>query len=192
MNVLIVYAHPNPRSFNHAILEVADHELKAGGHAVRVRDLYAERFDPVLSASDLDPELLGGISPEVQREQDALAWAEALIVIYPLWWFDRPAILKGWFDRVFTNGFAFRYTEQGPVGLLKCRKALVFVTTGGSEEDLEHIARRDRVVGATTDGSLAFCGIPEVVDKVFYGVPLVNDVARARMLDEVRHLIGAL
>ena len=113
MNVLVVYAHPNPESFNKSILELVQAEFANRGDDVRVRDLYTEKFDPVLDESQLVLQTGGGIPADIKCEQDHVQWADAIVLIYPLWWFDRPAILKGWFDRVFTNGFAFRYDGEG-------------------------------------------------------------------------------
>lgn len=188
MNTLIVYAHPNPKSFNHAVLETVDEALRAQGHETRIRDLYALGFQPVLGEADLAPVEGGGAPPDVQREQQALSWADALVFIYPLWWFDRPAILKGWFDRVFTNGFAFRHTPSGYEGLLRPRKALVIVTTGGREVDFLRMGTRKQIVTPTTDGTLAFCGVTEITDKVLFGIPMAAPEQRQALLDEVRQL----
>ncbi len=193
MNVLVVYAHPNPESFNHAILQTLTHKLRTQGHEVRVRDLYADPFDPVLSAEDLGAAAAGRPLPEdVRREQEAVAWADVLVFVYPLWWFDRPAVLKGWFDRVFTNGFAFRFDEQGIEGLLKGKRAFVLVTAGGREQDFEAIGAREHLLHPTTEGTLRFCGIDDVIDLVFYGVPLASAEQRQAMLEQVKALASSL
>ena len=116
MNVLIVYAHPEPRSLNGALKDFAVARLEAAGHAVQVSDLYAmgwqavldagdslerearERFDP--SATSLRAFENGWQSVDIAGEQDKLRWADTLILQFPLWWFSMPAILKGWIDRV--------------------------------------------------------------------------------------------
>lgn len=188
MKVLIVYAHPNSSSFNRAVLEVVENGLRAAGHEIKVKDLYAEGFNPLLVAEDLMAVNQGDLPEDIQHEQQTLLWAEGLVFIYPLWWFDRPAILKGWFDRVFTHGFAFRYTDEGMEGLLQHGKALVVVTTGGSIEEFERIGAREHLVRPTTDGTLALCGVRDIVDKVLYSVPVVSDAARQEMLDEVHRL----
>ena len=188
MKVLIVYAHPNSSSFNRAILEVVENGLKAAGHEIKLKDLYAEGFNPLLGREDLAAENQRDLPADIQREQQTLLWAEGLVFIYPLWWFDRPAILKGWFDRVFTHGFAFRYADEGMEGLLNHGKALVVVTTGGSIEEFERIGAREHLVRPTTDGTLALCGVRDIVDKVLYSVPVVSDAARQKMLDEVHRL----
>lgn len=188
MRVLIVYAHPNPNSFNHAMLEACRTGLLAGGHEVRVKDLYAEDFDPVLRPADLAVLQTGVIPEKIRHEQTDLLWAEGLVFIYPLWWFDRPAILKGWFDHVLTNGTAFEYSQQGVKGLLRHQRALVLITAGGSEDyfrqtDAEHLIYRP-----VTDGTLAFCGISDVRHRIYYNVPSLSAAERAGILTEITAL----
>lgn len=187
MNVLIVYAHPNSASFNKAILEIVHDEFVRRGDDVRVRDLYAEQFNPVLNEKQLALQNEGKVPEDVAREQGHVAWADMLVLIYPLWWFDRPAILKGWFDKVFTNGFAFSFNDDHVQGLLTGKRAMVIVTTGGTEEDFGRDA--DQLTRSTTEGTLAFCGITEIIDRVFYSVPIIDDAARQSMLHEVKNLV---
>ena len=187
MNVLIVYAHPNPQSFNKSILEIVEAEFKRRGDEVRIRDLYVENFNPVLDETQLELHSQGGVPADVQRQQQDINWADTIAIIYPLWWFDRPAILKGWFDRVFTNGFAFSFDESGSKGLLTGKRAIVIVTAGGTREDFGKNA--DQLTRNTTEGTLAFCGIKDIVDRVFYSVPVVEDVERKKMLDEIKSLV---
>ena len=190
MKVLIVYAHPNPNSFNHAILEIVVETLRNNGHEPRIKDLYAENFNPLLDRDMLASMNQGVLPNDILHEQQDLRWAEGLIFIYPLWWFDRPAILKGWFDRVFTNGFAFKYTPEGLEGLLHHKKALVLVTTGGTVEESDSIGVRECLVRPTTDGTLAACGVKNIVDKVLYAVPVVSNQSRQEMLEDVRRLVA--
>ena len=191
MNVLVVYAHPNPKSFNHAILYEVRSGLTESGHNVKVKDLYAENPKTHLDAQDFG-QIMGGKVPEdILREQADIAWAEGLVFIYPIWWFSTPGILKGWVDRVFLNGFAFEFGPSGPVGLLKHRKALVLTTTGGEEAGYDAMEAKEMIVRPMTDGTLRFCGIPEVTAKNFYGVPSISDEARKAMLAEVRVLVKA-
>jgi NAD(P)H dehydrogenase (quinone) len=98
--------------------------------------------------------------------------------------------LKGWFDRVFTNGYAFSFDENGLQGLLKGKRAMVVVTAGGTKEDFGKNA--DQLTKSTTEGTLAFCGITDIVDRVFYSVTMVDDDARAAMLSECEQLVADL
>jgi putative NADPH-quinone reductase len=108
MRVLVLYAHPLPDSFHAALHRATLEGLRAGGHEPDDCDLYAEGFDPVLSAEERrdyhDPALNRRlVGPWVDRLQAA----EALVCVFPTWCFGPPAILKGFFDRVFLPGVSF-------------------------------------------------------------------------------------
>ncbi|ANY06595.1 NAD(P)H-dependent oxidoreductase [Pseudonocardia sp. HH130630-07] len=151
-SVLWVSAHPEPRSLTGSLRRAGVEHLRRGGHHVHESDLYAMNWDPVVRPGDGghttgdEPFRVGAdtrrayvedaLPPEIAREQAALRAADAVVLQFPLWWYGMPAILKGWFDRVFLNGFAFgtdprtgrrlRF-EQGPfVGT----RALVLTTLG--------------------------------------------------------------
>ncbi|MCA9774181.1 MAG: NAD(P)H-dependent oxidoreductase, partial [Myxococcales bacterium] len=133
MRILVVYAHPNPQSFNHAVKDAVLAEIGGAGHETDLLDLYAEGPKCVLDAEDFAALADGGPPEDVRAYQERILRAEALVFVYPIWWFDRPAILKGWFDRVFTRGFAFEYVDGAPRALLLGRRALVLTTAGGPE-----------------------------------------------------------
>jgi NAD(P)H dehydrogenase (quinone) len=158
MKVLLVFAHPEPRSLNGALRDVAVQELKAQGHEVRVTDLYADgwksqvdradfpllapdaRFKPAAASSEAFA--AGGLTADVRAEQEKLLWADVLILQFPLWWFTMPAILKGWVDRVYAYGFAYgvgehsdtRWGDRYGEGTLAGKRAMLIVTAGGWEE----------------------------------------------------------
>lgn len=139
MNVLVVYAHPEPEStvgrLRNAVLE----ELASLNHVVRQHDLYAEDFNPVMSAFErknhstaLAPKL--DLIPELRPYVENLLWCEALVLVYPTWWSGQPAIMKGWIDRVFVNEVAWTLPEDANrlKPLLTNIRRLVVVTTHGS------------------------------------------------------------
>ncbi|MFI0352025.1 NAD(P)H-dependent oxidoreductase [Actinomadura sp. 9N407] len=151
MNVLWVFAHPEPRSLNGALRSHGLSELAAAGHRIRESDLYAMGWNPVVGPGDFghDPRerllvgarsehahATGGLSADIRAEQDKIAWADAVVLQFPLWWHGMPAILKGWFDRVFVQGFAFGVTGPGGrtlrygEGDLAGKRALAVVTAG--------------------------------------------------------------
>ena len=98
MKHLIVYCHPNPESFNHAILTTLSKALREAGHELRVRDLYALGFDPVLTGSELASVQKGEIPDDVRAEQEHVSWAEVITFVFPLWWAGMPAMLKGYLE----------------------------------------------------------------------------------------------
>lgn len=158
MRVLWVYAHPDPRSLNGSLRDVGVETLRAAGHEVRQSDLYAMGWDPVVRADDYghDPDrrlvvseaaegalASGCLAADVRGEQEKLRWADTVVVQFPLWWFGTPAILKGWFDRVFITGFAqgvrdphdghtLRYGNGGLAG----KRALAIVTVGAPADSI--------------------------------------------------------
>lgn len=192
MKALIVYAHPNPKSLNHAILEAAKAALEARGAEVKVADLYALNFDPVLRAADFEANQGGQPLPEVAAQQELVRWADHLIFVYPLWWVDRPAILKGWVDRVFSYGFAYAYGEAGIDGLLAGKKALAFTTAGTPDLVPTQATRVAAHLEAMDQGTFAFTGMEVVGHEVFNGVPMMDEAGRLAVLEAVRQRIAAL
>ncbi|MDS4022435.1 MAG: NAD(P)H-dependent oxidoreductase [Candidatus Competibacter sp.] len=191
MNVLIVYAHPNPRSFNHAILETIDAALRERGCATRTHDLYQMQCRAVLEGEDLLRNWRGDLPADTRREQDAIRWARGLVFVYPIWWFGPPAILKGWIDRVFTRKFAFDFGPDGMQGLLTHERALILNTLGGDEATYQRERWHELLVRPMAEGVLGACGIRNVVHRAFYQVPTVSLAERQAMLDEVRALAAA-
>ncbi|HOW77517.1 MAG TPA: NAD(P)H-dependent oxidoreductase [Candidatus Competibacteraceae bacterium] len=188
MNVLIIYAHPNPRSFNQAILETVDATLRERGHATRIHDLYQMQFRAVLDGEDLLRNWRDDWTPDTRREQDAVQWAQGLVLIYPIWWFGPPAILKGWIDRVFTRKFAFDFGPDGMKGLLTHERALILNTLGGDEATYQQERWDELLARPIAEGVLGACGVRNVVHRAFYQVPSVTHAERQAMLEEVRAL----
>ncbi|MFB7616247.1 NAD(P)H-dependent oxidoreductase [Kitasatospora sp. NPDC056181] len=146
--ILIVSAHPDPRSLNTSLTAFAAEHLRAAGHEVQVSDLYAMKWKATVDADDF-PEhpaderlavmaaseratLAGRLAPEIAAEQEKVLWSDAVILQFPMWWFSVPAIMKGWIDRVFTSGFGYGPALPPPYseGALAGRRALVSATMG--------------------------------------------------------------
>ena len=109
MNTLIVVAHPRQNSLTHAVASTFASGIGKKGHAVEWADLVAENFDPVLREGDEpdwnDPDKT--YTPGVLREVERIKRNEATVMIFPVWWWSLPAILKGWIDRVWNHGIAY-------------------------------------------------------------------------------------
>jgi putative NADPH-quinone reductase len=134
MRVLVLYAHPDPDSFGAALHRAVVEELRAAGHEVDDCDLYAEDFQPVLTRAErVGYHDLAHNRAPVSRYVDRLLSAEALVVVTPVWNFGWPAILKGFFDRVFLPGVSFRLVD-GKVGgaLTNIRRLTVVTSYGGT------------------------------------------------------------
>ncbi|OGO65250.1 MAG: hypothetical protein A2029_14195 [Chloroflexi bacterium RBG_19FT_COMBO_47_9] len=236
MNILTVYAHPNPKSFCHAILQQFTKGLEDAGHTSEVVDLYAINFDPVFRMMDfasyvhesipidlleqmnIRQVVLDNAGGPIQRfvasrwlrnkdtaavakfihdhrPKDVIAqWekvknAQGLAFIAPTFWLHFPAILKGWFERVFSYGDAYELTPigwggeaKGRVPLLRHEKALVISTTLFKEEDYKSVweAPMTRIID---EWGLRYPGVKRVEHVYFYGVPVVDDETRRGYLE---------
>jgi putative NADPH-quinone reductase len=133
MRVLYLYCHPVPESFHGALLAVALAGLARAGHEVDLCDLYAERFDPVLGTAERRGyHDLAGNRKGLESYVDRLQRAEAMVVQFPTWCFGAPAMLKGFFDRLFLPGVAFDLTDPARAKpMLGNIRALAGVVTYG-------------------------------------------------------------
>lgn len=134
MRILVVHAHPVETSFNKALFRLTVERLVAQGHQVDALDLYAEDFDPRLTAAEREAyHDLETNRANVLTHVDRLLAAEALVMVYPVWNYGFPAILKGWVDRVFLPGVSFALVDGAVQPTLHNITKLVVVTTyGGS------------------------------------------------------------
>ena len=108
MHTLIVVAHPNPGSFSHSVAAEVAEGVTASAATFEIADLSAEGFDPRFTAADIAAHLREGPSPEdVVAEQARIDRADALVLVYPVYWWSMPGLLKGWIARVFSNGWAY-------------------------------------------------------------------------------------
>ncbi|AWX15479.1 NAD(P)H oxidoreductase [Mergibacter septicus] len=186
MQHLIIYSHPNPDSFNHAILERV---IKAseGLAEVNVRDLYQLNFNPVLSLA----ELKGEVADHIRQEQQLITQADLVTLIYPLWWMGFPAILKGYLDRVLGYGFAYTSTENGTVGLLGDKKLQQFITLGNSVEQYQAKGFDRSLQHTLLDGLFNFCGITDIQYQMFGTLHSLSQQQRIALLDKVEQIVKA-
>lgn len=168
MKHLIIYAHPNKESLNAFFKQAIMQSLQQKGNEVIVRDLYALSFNPVLSPKDITGQMKGIVSPEIQEEQDYIAWADALTFIYPVWWTGMPAIMKGYIDRVLSYGFAYRYDQGVQQGLLTGKSAIVVNTHGKSMEEYRDTGMHEALLRTSDKGIFQYCGL-HLKQHFFFG-----------------------
>lgn len=134
MHVLIVYAHPDPGSLTHAVAARVGEGARAAGHSVELADLAAEGFDPRYGQADHDAyRELAPLPADVRAEQARIERADAVVLVYPVYWWSMPALLKGWIDRVFANGWA--YAMQGERVTPRLQRLRVhLLALGGADE----------------------------------------------------------
>ena len=170
-NILIVLAHPNPESLNASVASQLKEKLVADGHDVRSKNVCTMNFESELSGKDFEKWGNGEVPSDVKSEQEDISWADGLAFIFPTWWNDRPAALKGWMDRTLTKGFAYDFTEQGLDGKLAGKKAFVATTAGSPEAVYDYLGiSKDHLHEQTTRGTLGFCGITDTKMVITYGI----------------------
>ncbi|OLP52647.1 NAD(P)H dehydrogenase [Rhizobium rhizosphaerae] len=159
MKALIVLAHPLPESFAASVARAAEAALTRAGHQVSCLDLYAENFDPRLTVEERRTHATAtGASPDCQAMAAQLAEAEILVLVFPQWWFDFPAILKGYFDRVLAPGVAFETIEGGPIRpKLKGLRHLVALSSTGSPWWMARLVMGEPVRRLLKRGILSGC-----------------------------------
>ncbi|MBU3217860.1 NAD(P)H-dependent oxidoreductase (plasmid) [Clostridium estertheticum] len=189
MNNLVIFAHPNQKSFGKGIVDAVVKASEKKGANVRVRDLYEIGFDPLLKPLDFTDFQSGKIPEDIAVEQEHIKWADVITFIYPVWWTSFPAMLKGYVDRVFSYGFAYEYVDGVPNGLLKIKKGLLFCTTGTPSEIYAGNGMHNSMKQTTDEGIFNFSGIKEVKHTFFGAVPTATDEAREAYLKEVTKIV---
>jgi NAD(P)H dehydrogenase (quinone) len=158
METLIVYAHPKEKGHNSETLKEVVKQLNTQGKQFEIIDLYKIKYDPVLHENELYSAGRTVISKQNKEFQKKIDLATNIIFIYPIWWYNAPAILKGFLDRVFTDGFAFHFNKNHlPIGHLKGKKVVQLTTTGGPRFLYTVLGGNKGI--KTVKQSLSLCGI---------------------------------
>ena len=211
MQILVVYAHPEPRSFNGAMLQAARDTLATAGHSVEVSDLYAQGFNPVaghgdvrsrhdedifnLGAEQMHAAQTNQFADDVQAEIDKLMAADFLILQFPMWWFSMPAILKGWIDRIFAFGQAYDFGRTWENGVFVGRRAMLAITASAPAAAFMPDGRNgdmERVLWPIHAGVLALCGYSVLPPFIAHGIPFVGQEAMSAELGRYRGRLEAI
>lgn len=197
MRMLVIYAHPVPTSFNAAIFEVVNKTLRSAGHEVRAVDLYAENFQPVLSREDREAYLENTdlLTAKVPEHIENLRWAEGLVFVFPTWYYGPPAILKGWFERVWLPGVTFRVATQKGQTTSSCIRhirRLAVITTSGSPRWWMWIIGNPCKRLFTRGLRALFDRRCKTVWLQLYEMNVISEGARKKFLSKVEHRMSKL
>lgn len=189
MKAQIIVCHPNINSFNHAIARSVEQTLIKKKYRVIFHDLYQEGFDPVLTHQ----EIINGTNDPLTRQyiRDLLE-SDILIIIHPNWWGKPPALLCGWIDKVLQSEIAYTFPKGGeggkPIGLLKLKKVYIFNTANTTaERELEVFKNPLDLIWKNC--VFEFCGVTDVVRKVFTVVVDSTPRQRQHWLDEIEQIL---
>lgn len=187
MHIYIVFAHPSKKSFTYAVLQSFIAGLRETAHTFEVGDLYEMDFRTDMDLAQyeretsFDPAL--PIPSDVAAEQAKLDRADGLVLIYPLWWSDCPAKLKGWFDRVWTLGYAYDYEEGDHAAPgIGIEKALVICPAGHPVEHLEEIGIAQSMRCIMLNDRLRGVGMKETRLEILGGMVDQDPTTRERNL----------
>lgn len=202
MKVHIVFAHPNEKSFNGQLRDVAINTLRYHNWEVTVTNLFQENFKSVanhqdftvlkdaenfdLQAEQLHASAHNTFTPDILKEQALLDDANAIIFQFPLWWESVPAVIKGYFDRVFSYGWAY-----GPQYALMGKSVLVSTTTGAPEITWKTGARGtlDATLKPLLKGTLEFCGMEVLPPYYVYGAKTKTEEEKLAIFEAFRNKI---
>ena len=191
MNILIILAHPDKNSFNHAIANTCQKRLIDNGHSVVFHDLYKEDFNPIINSLEIPKQ--AQIDDSIKEHCDDLINSDGIIVIHPNWWGQPPAIMKGWIDRVIRPGIAYKFEEgdngEGtPIGLLKAKIGIVFNTSNTSEYRETNIFK-DPLETIWKNCIFDFCGVKQFDRRMFRTIVTSDLKQRKLWLSEVQIII---
>lgn len=180
MHIYILFAHPSKESFNKAVLEAFTQGLRDAGHTYEIGDLYEMGFNTEMDVDQYEREV--GLDPEapvpcdVKMEQDKINGSDALAFIYPVWWSDCPAKLKGWFDRVLTYGYAYFYDEnEERYTEIEIKKAIVICSAGHTLEHLEETGIAESMTRIMLNDRLLGVGVKEASMEILGGMMPKDD-----------------
>ena len=193
MRVLVIFAHPLGDSYAATLRDTVVAALEAGGHTVDLCNLYQEDFDPILSAQEWrDYENTSENTRAVSRQVERLRQAEGIIFVFPSWWYGMPAILKGYFDRVWLPGIAFEFGPQAIRPLLMSIRMFGVVTTTGAPEWFTRIymGNPSRKVLMRGLARLVVAPRAERFWLALYGMENATDAKRTAFIEQVRKRIS--
>ncbi len=202
MNVFIILAHPEAKSYNGAMFSTAVETFKKNGHNVKTSDLYRMNFNPVsgrhnfLTVKDSDyfkqqmEEMnaaeLKGFAPEVEQEIQKVEWCDVMIWQFPLWWFGLPGVLQGWVDRVFAMGRTYGGGRIYENGFFKGKRAMLSLTTGGPKESYIKGGYNGDIYGVLRPihrGMLKFVCFDVLEPNIVYGPVRMQNDERLKFLE---------
>ncbi|MBN2738556.1 MAG: NAD(P)H-dependent oxidoreductase [Spirochaetales bacterium] len=189
MSVLIILCHPAENSFNHQIAYSLRKGLESQKIPLTLIDLYKDNFSPVLTTEEYQRKM--SMDSQVIRHIELVEKHSCLVFIHPDWWGGAPAMLKGWVERVFQPGMAYKYKgddflPKRHVSLLKGKKAGVFFTTNNSKGQSLNLIRQ------WSKNILDFCGISPYIIKGLYHFHDLSNQQKQLWLNEVQKNIVSL
>ncbi len=188
MHVLTILDHPNPTSFSAAVARHFIAGVEAAGHSAELADLHAEGFDPRWSMADIEGADGATMPEDVLNEQTRIARADAICLVFPLYWWGMPAMTKGWVDRVWTWGWAYDQLDDPERSLQRPRTGVLLIPAGARSDEMENEGYLAALETAWTKGTFGYFGFVRRKLEVLNGS--TGSARRRKALLEKAYQIG--
>jgi NAD(P)H dehydrogenase (quinone) len=178
MHVLTVLDHPDPASFSAAVADRFMTGAKAAGHTTELADLHAEKFDPRWSQADIK----GDLQADIQAEQARIDRADAICLVFPLFWWGMPAMMKGWTDRVWSWGWAYDQLDDPDTSLQRPRTGVLLIPAGARSDEMEALGYTSAIETLWMKGTFGYFGLSPRRIELLCGSK-GSDARRAALLE---------
>lgn len=169
MHILTVLDHPNPNSFSAAVARHYREGAKAAGHSVELADLHAEGFDPIWTMADIEADDGKPVPADILSEQTRIMRADAICLVFSLFWWGMPSMMKGWVDRVWRWGWAYDQLDDPEVSLQRPRSGLLLVPAGARSDEIVNEGYLEALETAWTKGTFGYFGFSPRKLELLYG-----------------------
>ncbi len=169
-HALIVVAHPDAKSLSHALASRISGDLVTRGISVEIADLHQEAFSATMSSADIEHYRGNGKLPsDVAAQQARIDRADLLVIVFPVYWWSVPALLKGWLERVFTGGWAYTINEQGQIaGNMRNIPVRLIATGAGDKGGFDRHGYTQAIQTQVVEGVFGYCGMKDTRIAMLY------------------------
>jgi len=188
VHVLTVLDHPDPTSFSAAVAKKFMAGVIFSGHTVEIADLHAEGFDPRYRMADIEGDGRATTAADVLKEQERIARADAICLVFPLFWWGMPSMTKGWVDRVWSWGWAYDQLDNPEKSLQRTRSGVLLVPAGARSDEMEEAGYLAALETAWIKGTFGYFGLSPRKLEVLHGS--TGSSERRQALLETSYAIG--
>ncbi|UXX84581.1 NAD(P)H-dependent oxidoreductase [Roseovarius pelagicus] len=188
MHVLTVLDHPDPSSFSAAVARKFMDGAESAGHSVELADLHAEGFDPRWSLADIAADSGATAVADVAKEQERIARADAICLVFPLFWWGMPSMMKGWVDRVWSWGWAYDQLDDPERSLQRSRSGVLLIPAGARSDEMADAGYSAALDTAWIKGTFGYFGLSPRRLEVLHGA--TGSAKRRQSLLERSYQVG--
>lgn len=183
---LIIFANPKKDSFTECLATVVEKTCESINMVTQTNDLYSMNFNPLLTEQEISDMSNNIYAPDVEEEHDKIRWANVLTFIYPIWWANMPAMMKGYIDRVIAKNFAYENNDGDIKGLLTNKKVIILSPMGNSACHYEANGMYNAMDKATEEAIFQFCGMKILLHNYYPSIHRISQAERRQYLRDLR------